>query len=75
MQGLSDDTPAVLLDAIKSGCGENNIEIQDETAKWNVDGALKNGKMAVLVMKFDEFTLSTVREERDEQLRDNGTLL
>lgn len=80
VQGLRDDTSATILDAIKKGCGEDNVEIQDERsrwqggrAQWNVDGPLKREKKIVAVMTLDEFTLSMVHEQRDEQLLDNGT--
>lgn len=76
VQGLDARTPELLLDAIKLGCGEENVEVLDETQGLRVEAALKEGKKVVMVTSFGQHradALSQVREERDEQLRDNGS--
>jgi hypothetical protein len=72
VQGLNSVVEPKLLDAIKTGCGAENVEVQDGRGVRDIDAALKRGKKVVLVLRFDEYILSRARSERDEQLRDNG---
>lgn len=79
VQGLTDGTSTILVDTIKNGCRKDKVEIEEisgseeERPSLDLDGALKRGSKIVVVMKFGNYQLSTVAEEREEQLRDNGT--
>jgi len=71
VRSLNSFSSGQLLEAIKNGCGEADIEIQDDRKAWDVQGALGRAKKAVVIMKFEESKLSSLREIRDENLRDN----
>jgi len=70
------------LQAIKIGCGAENVEVMDErgrhgvdaTLKEGIDATLKSGKKPVIVLDYSRLKvdeLSKIREERDQQLRNN----